>query len=300
MLWSRPGAEVGDLEGRDGAEADGGAKTRDPDRDFVKSLERGLSVIRALGGTGTPLTLVEVGRQSNLTRAAARRFLLTLIRLSYVDTDGRYYWLRPRVLELGYAYLSGLSWPDVVLPHVERLVAEVEDASEVGILDGPDVVFVLRVPGPQIVNVAINIGARLPANATALGKVLLAGLSEPMLDEYFATAKLERRTRHTIVSPSKLRAEIEKARVDGWATCDQELEEALRAIAVPIHDKSGEVVAALNLSSHVARRSTEALREDMLAPLQRAAAQIEADLRVSAQSDRPYIGHSGQPSLGAA
>lgn len=271
---------------------DGTAKIPDPGRDFVKSLERGLAVIRALGANGPAMTLVEVARDAGLTRAAARRFLLTLIRLSYVETDGRYYRLRPRVLELGYAYLSGLSWPDAALPHVERLVAEVEDASEVGILDGPDVVFILRVPGPQIMNVAVNIGARLPANAQALGKVLLAGLPDAELEEYFATVQLRSMTPRTIVSVDALRAEIADVRAIGWGTSDQELEEGLRAIAVPLHDRSGRVVAALNLSSHVVRRSMEVMRQEMLPRLQATAAQIDAELAMSPQIERPFAGRA--------
>jgi IclR family transcriptional regulator, pca regulon regulatory protein len=267
------------------------ARVPDPGRDFVKSLERGLAVIRSLGANGPTMTLVEVAKDAGLTRAAARRFLLTLIRLNYVETDGRYYWLRPRVLELGYGYLSGLSWPDAALPHVERLVAEVEDASEVGILDGEDVVFILRVPGPQIMNVAVNIGSRLPANALALGKVLLAGLPEDELERYLETAQLPGLTPRTIVNRDILRAEIADVRANGWAIGDQELEEGLRAIAVPLHDRSGQVVAALNISSHVVRRSNEVMRQELLPKLQAAAAQIDAELAMFTQNDRPFGGH---------
>ena len=258
----------------------------DPGRDFVKSLERGLTVIRAFGDGEQAMTLVEVARSTGLTRAAARRFLITLTALRYMETDGRYFWLTPRVLELGYAYLSGLSWPDVALPHVERLVAELEDASEVGILDGTDVVFILRVPGPQLVNVAINIGARLPAHVTALGKVLLAGLSPEALEDYFAVAKLEQVAPRSIVDPDVLRREIDAARTNGWAICDQELEEGLRAIAVPLHNRDGGVVAALNLSSHVVRRSVQALQRDLLPTLLATARQVEAEIRVSPHASR--------------
>jgi IclR family pca regulon transcriptional regulator len=258
----------------------------DPGRDFVKSLERGLTVIRAFGDDQQAMTLVEVARSTGLTRAAARRFLITLTALRYIETDGRYFWLTPRVLELGYAYLSGLDWPDVALPHVERLVAEVEDASEVGILDGTDVVFILRVPGPQLVNVAINIGARLPAHVTALGKVMLAGLPPEALDDYFANAELEQLAPRTIVDPKALRKEIDAARENGWAVCDQELEEGLRAIAVPLHDRDGRVIAALNLSSHVVRRSMEALRKELLPALKATASQVEAEIRVSPHASR--------------
>jgi IclR family pca regulon transcriptional regulator len=262
------------------------APARERGRDFVKSLERGLTVIRAFGRDRPAMTLAEVAEATGLTRAAARRFLLTLMDISYMDTDGRYFWLRPRVLELGYSYLSGLSWPDAALPHVEHLVAQVEDASELGILDSTEVVFILRVPGPQIMDVSVSIGARLPAHATALGKVMLAGLTDEGLDDYFAQAELVKLASKTVTTEAALRAEIEKARVDGWATCNEELEEGLRAVAVPLHDRTGEVVAALNLSSHVGRRSMESLREDLLPALKATAEQVEADMRVASHGDR--------------
>jgi IclR family transcriptional regulator, pca regulon regulatory protein len=183
-----------------------------------------------------------------------------------------------------------LSWPDAALPHVERLVADVEDASEVGILDGTDVVFILRVPGPQIMNVAINIGARLPAHYTALGKVLLAGLSDRDLDKYFATAELTSKTPRTITSVDALRREVMDVRAMGFATCDQELEEGLRAIAVPIQNRSGQTVAALNVSSHVVRRSMEGMRQDLLPRLQATVAQINNELFLSSQSDPRLVG----------
>jgi IclR family transcriptional regulator, pca regulon regulatory protein len=282
---------------------DAAPAARERGRDFVKSLERGLTVIRAFGRDRPAMTLAEVAEATGLTRAAARRFLLTLIDISYMDTDGRYFWLRPRVLELGYSYLSGLSWPDAALPHVEHLVAQVEDASELGILDGADVVFILRVPGPHIMDVSVSIGARLPAHATALGKVLLAGLDEEELDEYFARAELVKLAPQTISDPSALRAEIEETRTRGWATCDEELEEGLRAVAVPLHDRNGEVVAALNLSSHVGRRDMKSVRKELLPALKAAAEQVEADMRVAAQGNHrtraPRPGAAPVPSAQA-
>jgi IclR family pca regulon transcriptional regulator len=228
------------------------------------------------------MKLVEVSREAGLTRAAARRFLLTLVRLSYVDTDGRNYWLSPRVLELGYAYLSGLSWPEAARPHVERLVAEIEDASEVALLDGADVVFVLRVPGPQLINFSIGVGTRLPAHALASGKVLLAGLPNPEVENYLATARLQARTRRTIISADELRAELMDVRENGWATGNQELEEGLRTIAVPLCDRHDRIVAALSVSSHIMRRSMESMRRDVLPGLQATAAQIEGDMHAAA------------------
>lgn len=249
-------------------------------RDFVQSLERGLAIIRVFSAERPALTVTEIAEATGLTRAAARRFLLTLVELGYVATDGRYYELTPRVLELGYAFLSGLSFPEVALPRVERLVSEVGEASEAAILDGHEIVYVVRVPGPALMTIAVNVGARMPAYATALGRVLLAGLPDDrvaeLLDEVEPKALLPR----TITDRGELRAEIRRVREQGYALVDQELEEGLVAIAAPVHDRTGRVVAALNLSTHVGRKTADELR-GIVPALQRAAAEIEGDLAVA-------------------
>ena len=169
---------------------------------FVQSLQRGLEVIRAFDADARELTLSDVARRTGLSRAAARRFLLTLVDLGYVRTDARYFSLSPRVLELGYAYLSSLSLPEVAEPHLEALVAEVRESSSLSVLDGPDIVYVARVPVSRIMTVAINVGTRFPAHATSMGRVLLAGLAEPELDAYLEQAELQRLSPRTVTSTS--------------------------------------------------------------------------------------------------
>jgi IclR family pca regulon transcriptional regulator len=244
----------------------------------VQSLERGLAIIRAFGPDQPELTVTEIAGRTALTRAATRRFLLTLSELGYVESDGRHFRLTPRVLELGYAYLSGLSMPDVALPHMERLVAEVQESSEASLLDGEDIVYVVRVPSASIMTISINIGARMPAYATAMGRVLLAGLDDDALERFLATARLVPLLPRTITDPAALREELERVRGDGYAIIDQELEEGLRAVAVPLHDRSGRVTAAINLSTHVARHTVDSIRTELLSPLQRTARAIEADM----------------------
>src|SRR6476619_7621189 len=155
---------------------------------FVQSLGRGLAVIRAFDEQHPELTLSDVARSTGLTRAAARRFLLTLCDLGYVRSDGRWFSLTPRVLELGYAFLSSLSLTDVAEPHMERLVAEVHESSSVSVLDGADIVYVARVPTSRIMTVSINVGTRFPAYATSMGRVLLA--EHPDLDGYLERVEL--------------------------------------------------------------------------------------------------------------
>ncbi len=246
--------------------------------DFVQSLERGLSVIRAFDHERPELTLSEVAAVTGVTRAVARRFLLTLESLGYVRSDGRFFSLTAKVLELGYAYLSSLSLPEVAEPHLEALVGEVNESSSVSVLDGHDVVYVARVPVSRIMTVSISVGTRFPAYATSMGRVLLAGMSEPDLAAYLAAVRLEPLTARTVSSVAVLRGEIARVRSQGWALVNQELEEGLRALAVPIRDRSGTVVAALNVSAHASRTSLEAMRRDLLPPLLRAAASVSADL----------------------
>jgi IclR family pca regulon transcriptional regulator len=247
----------------------------------VQSLDRGLAVIRAFGA-GTPeLTLSDVARVTGLTRAAARRFLLTLVDLGYVRTDGKYFSLTARVLELGYAFLSSMTLPEVAQPHLERLSAEVHESSSVSLLEGTEIVYVARVAVSRIMTVTINVGTRFPAYATSMGHALLAGLDAAALDRYLEEANLERLTAHTLTSPAALRAELAEVRAQGWAMVDQELEEGLRSVAAPIRDRSGTVVAAVNVSTHAGRTTRESVREEMVPPLLAAAQRIEADLAVS-------------------
>jgi len=247
--------------------------------DFVQSLDRGLAVIRAFGPDQERLSLSEVARATGLTRAATRRFLLTLVQLGYVRSDGREFSLRPRVLELGYAYLSGLALPEIAAPHLEELVAKVRESSSISVLDGDHIVYVARVPTKRIMTVAISVGTRFPAYATSMGRVLLAAMSPENLELYLATANLDALTGRTVTDREALRAVIGDVARQGYALVDQELEEGLRAIAVPIHGKGGAVTAAINLSAHASRVTMMAMRTDLLPALQETAGRIEADLR---------------------
>jgi IclR family transcriptional regulator, pca regulon regulatory protein len=247
--------------------------------EFVQSLERGLAVIRVFDAEHPELTLSEVARLTGLTRAAARRFLLTLVELGYMRTDGRLFGLRPRILELGYAYLSSLSLPELAQPHMEALVASVHESCSVSVLDGADVVYVARVPTKRIMTVAIAVGTRFPAYATSMGRVLLASQPSSWLDAYLSSTPLVSLTPRTVTDPARLRSVLARVRSQGFAVVDQELEEGLRSMAVPLRDPEGTVVAAMNVSARTSRGSSEAIRRELLPHLQKAAAAIEADLR---------------------
>jgi IclR family pca regulon transcriptional regulator len=250
----------------------------DADGDYVQSLERGLSVIRAFDAEHPKLTLSEVAARTGLSRAAARRFLHTLVHLGYMHAvDGRFS-LRPRILELGYAYLSSLTLPEVALPHLEELVAQVHESSSVSELDGDDVVYIARVPTKRIMRVTISVGTRFPAYATSMGRVLLAAQPEDWLERYLQDTTFDHLTGHTITSADGLRRELGRIRTRGWALVDQELEEGLRSIAAPIRDADGKVIAAINVSTHAGRRTLENIAEDLVQPLLGTAERIERDL----------------------
>ena len=248
------------------------------DGDYVQSLERGLSVIRAFDADHPALTLSEVATSTGLSRAAARRFLRTLVQLGYMRSDGSRFALRPKVLELGYAYLSSLTLPEVAMPHLEQLVEQVHESSSVSELDGDVVIYIARVPTKRIMTVTISVGTRFPAYATSMGRVMLAAQPEERLDEYLRDTSLRGLTGHTITSPNTLRRELRKIRAQGWALVDQELEEGLRSVAAPIRDADGRVIAAVNVSTHAGRRSLDSIVEDLLQPLLATARRIEKDL----------------------
>ncbi|WP_296370716.1 IclR family transcriptional regulator C-terminal domain-containing protein [Pseudonocardia sp.] len=236
---------------------------------YVQSLARGLAVIRAFDADAPALSLSDVARRTGLTRAAARRFLLTLVELGYVRTDGRLFTLTPRVLELGFAYLSSLSLPEIAAPHLEALVERVHESASVSVLDGADVVYVARVPTSRIMTLAITIGTRFPAHATSMGRVLLAAQSpRPRVE-------LRALTDRTVTDPAVLDRELDAVRDNGFCVVDEELELGLRSIAVPIRDAAGAVVAAANVSS---RAGSVDLVHDVLPDLRVCAAAIEADL----------------------
>lgn len=247
--------------------------------EFVQSLARGLAVIRAFDAENPALTLSDVARRTGLTRAAARRFLHTLESLGYVRADGRAFALTPRVLELGFSYLSALSLPAIVQPHLERLSREVDESVSSAVLDGADIVYIARVPTRRIMSVGITIGTRFPAYATSMGRVLLAALPPQDARAVIEASHPEALTPRTRTDLDALAAELDAVRAQGWALVDGELEQGLRSLAAPLHGRDGSVVAALNVSAS-ARGDAAAWRDACLPALREAAAAIDADIRL--------------------
>ncbi|WP_207842904.1 IclR family transcriptional regulator domain-containing protein [Williamsia soli] len=246
--------------------------------DHVQSLARGLAVIRAFDVDRPRQTVSEVAARTELSRPAARRFLLTLHDLGYVGTDGTAFWLTPRVLDLGYSYLSSLSLPEVAGPHLEALAARVHESASVSILDGDDVVYVARVPVSRIMTVSITIGTRFPAYVTSMGRVLLAALSDADLSAHLDRVTPRPLTAHTKVATVDLRESIRAAGEQGFCIVDGELEAGLRSLAAPIHGRDGSVIAAVNISTQSVRYSLDAIRNDLVPELLRTAAAITGDI----------------------
>jgi len=256
-----------------------GASTGEQSGDFVQSLARGLAVIRVFDAEHPALNLSDVARRAEIPAAAARRFLRTLETLGYVRSDGRLFSLTPRVLELGFSYLSALTLPEVVQPHLERLSRAIDESVSAAVLAGDDIVYVARVPTRRIMTVAITIGTRFPAYATSMGRVLLAALPAEDAGSVVDRADLRALTPRTITDRVELRTELARVRAQGWALVDEELELGLRSVAAPVRDRDGRTVAAINVSTSTARPREEAEARFVPLLLETASA-IEHDLRM--------------------
>jgi IclR family transcriptional regulator, pca regulon regulatory protein len=256
--------------------------------DLVQSLARGLEVIRAFDDAGPDLSVSEVAERAGITRAAARRFLLTLTSLGYVRTDGRRFALRPTILELGNSYLSSMGLAEVARPHMEKLVADIGDSSALCVLEGHDIYYVAlaRVPSRRSMPINVGVGTRLPAYPTSMGRVLLAAQGDDWLEDYLAQAELRPVTARTVANPDQLRAELERVRHDGYCVVDQELDISLCSLAVPIRSGDGTVFAALNVSAHASEHAADEMREEFLPPLLATAGLIERDLAAIARRHR--------------
>ncbi|WAP52558.1 helix-turn-helix domain-containing protein [Arthrobacter sp. ATA002] len=249
---------------------------------YVQSLARGLLVIRAFDADHVQMTLSEVSRRTGLTRATARRFLLTLVELGYIRTDGRTFELTALVLQLGYSYLSGQTLPQLAQPVLEDLSREMSESTSASVLDGNDIVYIARIHTRRLMTVGIAVGTRFPAYATSMGRVLLAGLPEERFEEYLSTVRLLPLTDRTVTDPVRLREVVTGVREQGWAVVDQELEQGLRSVAVPVYDPQGRVAAALNTSMQATMGLAGPTLEDaaarVLPHLRQASATITAAL----------------------
>ena len=249
-----------------------------PGDSYVQSFARGLEVIRSFSAAAPQQTLSEVAARTGLTRAGARRILLTLQTLGYVESDGKHFRLTARILDLGFAYLSSLPIWNLAEPVMEALVDEVKESSSAAVLEGTDIVYVLRVPTHKIMSIGLGVGSRLPAWCTSMGRVLLAGLDDEEVLRRLKAARPKALTKHTVTDVDTLLAKVQQVRRQGWSLVNQELEEGLISLAAPITDRGGRIIAALNLSGQANRTSAKVAQETLLPALQRAARTISQRL----------------------
>ena len=241
-------------------------------------LAKGLAVIRAFARDHAALSLSDVARSANIPAATARRCLLTLEDLGYVTRSGRTFLLRPKVLELGAAYLESINIEQITRTHLEELARKTADSAALCVLDGTDIVYVARTSVRTLLRLEAHVGSRFPAHATSMGRVLLAGLSPERLNRYFESAKLQALTERTVTDPAKLRGLIQDCRRLGYAAVEDELAYGVIALAVPVFDHQQRVVAALNSSSHSRRTTRARLVRERLVMLQVASREISTDL----------------------
>lgn len=246
---------------------------------YVQAFARGLSVIRSFGPDSPSQTLSQVAEAIGLDRAGARRFLLTLENLGYVRREGRSFHLTPRILELGYSYLSTLPLRTIAEPIVRELVQEVKESSSISVLDGSDIVYIVRVPVKKIMTITLSIGSRVPAYCTAMGRILLGGLPQKEMLLILKNSTITRYTRYTITSQAKIAKAIMADRAKGWSMCNQELEEGICSLAVPLTPGDGNVVAAMNITANLSRTTPSEMVSKFLPRLRKAAERINVSLR---------------------
>ncbi|HWJ65284.1 MAG TPA: IclR family transcriptional regulator C-terminal domain-containing protein [Nocardioides sp.] len=248
------------------------------DRDIVQSLARGLALVRVFDAAHPALTLDEAAACSGFSRSATRRLLRTLMAAGLARFDGRFFRLAPGLLDLGYAQQSILGLADVARPHAESLSRATGRTVSVARLEGDEVVYVLRVGTPRFMHVGLAVGSRLPAHVPAIGRVIIAARGEAWLADYLASASWRDNASRLIRTEAELRRELADVAERGWCLVSEELDAGLRAIAVPLRDRSGEVVAALNMSTRTDGRPDSLPLEDLLPRLRQAAEAISADL----------------------
>ena len=226
-------------------------------RDWIAGLERGLSLIEAFDDAHPRMTASQVGERCGMTRTAARRYLLTLRHIGYVASDGKLFWLTPRVLRLGQSYLESARLPRIVQPFLQRVTAGTSETAYVSVLDGDDIVYIARNGSSRMLNTGYVLGARVQAQVTAAGMLLLGLSPADHIEQWLARQDLKAYTTHTITSKERLRIELARVRAQGWALSEQQLELGARGVAVPLMDHRGDRVGALSVTTPMGFESSE-------------------------------------------
>jgi IclR family pca regulon transcriptional regulator len=275
----------GDRRGVNGTSTNGVAMTehhkgpgRGERRDHVQSVDRAFAVLRCFGADTPALSLADVAARTDLDRAAARRYLLTLERIGYVGHSGQRFYLRPRILELGYAYLSSLTLPQLAQPHLAALAQALQESCAITVLDRTDIVYVAVVNATRGLSITLTVGNRLPAYCTAMGRVLLSALDDQQLRKLLDQSDHPRHTENTVFDTEQIVGIVEQTRRAGWAVVDQELESGVRSVAVPVRDGAGVIVAAASVSVPASRIPMSQMRNQIRRTLTSRVAELEGHL----------------------
>ncbi|MEQ5837506.1 IclR family transcriptional regulator C-terminal domain-containing protein [Marinobacter sp. NFXS9] len=253
---------------------------RPGDRDYVGALASGLTVLQSFNAEHQRMTLSEVAARADMDRAKARRFLLTLHALGYVRRNGRYFELTPRVLQLGYAYQASNRYRAVIQQYLEDITADLGESSSLAVLDGQDVVYVVRSAARhRLMAISLSVGTRLPAAYTSMGRILLAQLPDDELEQFLSRVEVHRHTPSSVDSVAGLRKAILQGREQGYCIVDQELDLGLRSAAVPVFAGDGELLGAINISTNAARVDMDTLTNSYLPRLQQVAERIRETTR---------------------
>ena len=240
-------------------------------RDWIAGLEKGLAIIESFDDVNPRMTPSQAGERCGMTRTAARRYLLTLQHLGYVASDGKLFWLTPRVLRLGQSYLESARLPRVVQPFLQRVTAGTQEIAYVCVMDGDDIVYVARNGPNRSMNTGFVLGSRIQAQVTAAGMLIMSMRAPDWLERWLAEHELKAYTSHTIASKDRLRLELARIRMQGWAVSEQQLELNFRGVAVPLLDRHGDMMGALSVSMPMGSESTEDAVRRVLAVLQETA-----------------------------
>jgi IclR family transcriptional regulator, pca regulon regulatory protein len=246
------------------------------DKEFMLTLAKGLAVLNSFGRDRPTMTLSQAAQSVDLSRATARRVLHTLVKLGYVEQNDRQFALSPRIMQLGFSYVSSQSWIDRAVPLMKSLSERFHETCSAAILEGTEIIYVARIPGRRIMSTALAVGSRLPAFHSSMGRIQIGFLDEAEIWRRLKSVRIEPMTPSTITDLQALRERILDDHRNGFSIVDEELERGLRSIAVPIADRDGQCVGAINLSTHSTRTTRNAMRETFLPELKAVAAQVSA------------------------
>lgn len=252
-------------------------------KDIVTAFIKGLNVIKAFDQEHTSMTLSDVAKKVDMTRASARRLLLTLESQGYVSQIDGFFSLSPKIIDLGYSYFASLPWSDLAYQNMKKVVDGCKLSCSISILDGTNVICIMRIPATRILNEGIHVGSRLPAAYTATGRLFMTQMEDKEMNEYISKLPLEKMTKKSILEPSKLYEKLILEKDQGYQMVEEEIEDGLVSLAVPIYNRADKMIGAMNIGSHMSYKNTKVLKESILPLLLDAAKETSTAIKLLQQ-----------------